>query len=1530
MIVTMITRKQILTQSLPNKVSGRYELTVNEPSDGTVTTAAIEGLEEQWFIHSSSSLILLGEDGQERESIRLGHKQQVISGKCRTAESNVQFYVEPSTMDRLIYKKYCVRADCRLNIGRAQDNQIIFDNKYVSSHHAILIWQNGCWSVTDTQSSNGTFVNSERIATRSLAPGDAVYIMGLKIIVGNGFFAMNDPDGAIRVSSNMIAELAQQAATGNSSEYEEKSVLESYQSSPRLRRCVEKGSISIDPPPPLQKPDETPLALLLGPALTMGLTAVVMAVVAAINLMNGTSTMLTALPTMIMSFSMLCGTLLWPLLTKRSENRKAERTEKKRQERYREYLDKVRNEIYELSEYQKGILLENCPSIDECEDRAINRERTLWERTIGQNDFLSLRLGVGDVPLNAEIKYPESRFSVDVDLLQNEVSRMEKEQRVLSDAPVTCSLINHPLIGIAGAEEATEAFLRTLVLQIAALHGYQEVKLAFFIDDKNQSSWESYRLLPHVKEDETGLRYFAVGSEETKTLSLHLEHIWSEQNERFGNGVETPSVYYVLVATDTAVAEKASVLAKAGAQKKNIGFCGITAARRVSDLPRECSAVIDLDGETASLYEQNTAARAISAFRPEFSDLTKSDRVCSILGNLTMHTQAEKYSLPPMLTFLEMYGIGKTEHLNSPARWKENSPINSLQAPIGVGDDGSLLYLDLHEKVHGPHGLVAGMTGSGKSEFVITYILSMAVNYHPDEVAFILIDYKGGGLAGAFEDRQTGVRLPHLAGTITNLDGSEVNRALISIQSELRRRQEIFNHAKQLSGDGTMDIYKYQKLFRSGIVADAVPHLFIVSDEFAELKAQQPDFMAQLISAARIGRSLGVHLILATQKPTGVVDDQIWSNSRFRVCLKVQERTDSAEMLKRPDAAELRNTGRFYLQVGFNELFELGQSAWCGAPYVPSDRVRKQQDDRVAVIDHLGRILADVKPNTAAKAADTSQIVSIVQYLFALARSENITERQLWLPPIPALIYLDDIAEKYHRTVEQFELAPVIGEFDDPFHQAQGLLTIPFSREGNAIIYGATGGGKAILLNTMLVDLLRHYDSRHLNVYIIDLGEETLRIFDGAPQVGEVLLSSDIEKISGLFKMLQEEIADRKKRFTEGDGGYSSNCRRADAEIPQILVIIRNYAAFAEQFESLDERLIQLTRECSKYGIYFLMTANAANTVRYRVAQNFSLVYALQLNDTSDYVGIFGGTGGVYPSKIIGRGIYKADRVYEFQTAHFAPDSSQEALRSFISGLAADADGTYARPIPTLPARVVPSFFGERISISSLPIGIEKATLHTCSLDLSKTVITMVLSQNIDELGDVVQGISEQLSKLDGSLTFLDALGIANESPEFAYRYLSSNYASCIKELFNEMVRRNNTYKKAVSNNQELPPYMAEYFVITGFQALCESLTEQDRDELNTLLEKAESYYNVRFIICDTAKSTSGYSTQPWYKRHITGTDGVWVGDGIADQYILKIGKLSNEMYSEVPPYFGYHVKRGKAILTKLIVGECSRKEASK
>lgn len=418
-----------------------------------------------------------------------------------------------------------------------------------------------------------------------------------------------------------------------------------------------------------------------------------------------------------------------------------------------------------------------------------------------------------------------------------------------------------------------------------------------------------------------------------------------------------------------------------------------------------------------------------------------------------------------------------------------------------------------------------------------------------------------------------------------------------------------------------MDIYKYQQLYRDKVVTEPVPHLFIISDEFAELKTQQPEFMEQLISAARIGRSLGVHLILATQKPSGVVDDQIWSNSKFRVCLKVQEKADSQDMIKCPDAAELSQTGRFYLQVGFNELFALGQSAWCGAEYVPTETVEKSIDSSIQVVDNLGRVLMNVKPSKkkVAQGSKIKQIVAIVKYLSDLATEEKIKVRPLWLDPIPAKVFVDELEIKYATKSKGTKLNPVVGEYDDPFNQKQGVLTVPFTDEGNCLIYGATGNGKSTFLTTLAYSLLKNHSADELNMYIMDFGSETLKMFEQAPQVGEIMVSADEEKIINFLKMLNKEIEKRKNLFSEYGGDYTSYCKNSDKTIPNIVVLLNNYSGFAEQFEDLQDVFTFLTRDGVKYGIYFAVTASTTNAVRYKTQQNFKTMLTMQLNDVTDY-----------------------------------------------------------------------------------------------------------------------------------------------------------------------------------------------------------------------------------------------------------------------------------------------------------------------
>ncbi|MBS7365894.1 MAG: type VII secretion protein EssC, partial [Oscillospiraceae bacterium] len=716
-------------------------------------------------------------------------------------------------------------------------------------------------------------------------------------------------------------------------------------------------------------------------------------------------------------------------------------------------------------------------------------------------------------------------------------------------------------------------------------------------------------------------------------------------------------------------------------------------------------------GGKSEITYLNQPERSSETFSLDPVNWAAASESMRILANTDLKIVTQAYSLPKTLTFLEMFGAGRLEHLNPLKRWRDNNPVKSLAAPIGIATDGSTFYLDLHQKFQGPHGLVAGMTGSGKSEFLLTYILSMAVNFHPDEVAFVLIDYKGGGLAGAFDDPAHGVHLPHLIGTITNLDGSTIQRSIMSIQSELLRRQRIFNEVKNITDEGTMDIYKYQRLYRNGAVSEPIPHLFIISDEFAELKQQQPEFMDNLISIARIGRSLGVHLILATQKPSGVVNDQIRSNTKFRVCLKVQDKSDSIDMLQRPEAAELKDTGRFYLQVGYNELFALGQSAWSGADYYPEDEVVVQLDDSVQFIDAVGSGLLEAKPKTTRGASCGTQLVSAVKMLSDIAEENGIKCRPLWQPALPKKIELEKIStEKYNK--QNAVVCADLGLLDDPSNQKQFTLNFDFSHCRNLLIVGDQGSGKTTLIQSILYSLTSDYSPEELNYYILDYSSRMFKVFSNLPHCGGVFFEEDTSRLESLFKLISSIVTERKRLFTALEvDSFDAAC--AVQKLPLILVVIDNYSAFASTKlgEALSGMLYTCVKNYTNYGIKFVVSCNRLNEMPMRTKQEFVDRICLHVKDKYDFGDVLGCKVQYVPGETPGRGLYEYEGLpLEFQAAMFKPEEDSarriKLLKMFADNIAnAYVGSSSALRLPTLSETQTYEEFSQQFDEARFPLG---------------------------------------------------------------------------------------------------------------------------------------------------------------------------------------------------------------------------------
>lgn len=1240
-------------------------------------------------------------------------------------DKNFALYVEKVSSDKMKFHNYSVCSEVEICIGNRIGNDIYYDNPYVSEKHAVLKRTCGQWEIQDSRSTYGTYVNGKRIQYAKLKLGDVIFIMGLKIIVGVKFISVNDCSGAVLVNPHIIQDDVV-SRSGYLHYYGQEigtSKDEFFNRSPRKRFEMPEKIITVEGPPMSMDQKQIPLMLRMGSSMVMGGTAALAG-----------------------NFTSLLSSVLFPVLNSKYTDKQRQEYEELRYTKYTEYLELKREEIIGACREERQFLNQKYPKVSEMMVDS-RKKQHLWERRPVDTDFLQIRLGTGSLPLSAVIDYPVKRFQLDSDELEEKMYRLVEGEHIVEGVPVVLSLADTTVCGLLGSRDRVIEYIRQLVLQIAVFHSYDEVKMVFLMDQKELNCLDDIRYLPHVWDDQKTMRFIATSEAEAYSLG---EYIKSQVNENQDSEKNLKQIlkkrpYYIIFALDKKLYDSHEVLKEILQFEENRGVSVVTA---YDELPKESQKIITLEASEKGICTTmaENGGRDVS-FVEECCSQKEISKTMRMLANVRLKTATQTQEMPKKVTFLEMYKTGSIEQLNPLKRWTENNPVVSLAAPVGVGADGSLFSLDLHEKRQGPHGLVAGMTGSGKSEFIITYILSMAVNYHPDEVAFVLIDYKGGGLAGAFENPQTGVRLPHLVGTITNLDGASIQRSLMSIESELIRRQKIFHEVKSTVNEGTMDIYAYQKLYRAGKVTEPMPHLFIISDEFAELKQQQPEFMAKLVSAARIGRSLGVHLILATQKPSGVVDDQIRSNTKFRVCLRVQDRSDSMDMLKRPEAAELTDTGRFYLQVGYNEYFAMGQYAWCGASYEPQATVTVQKDETIEFLDISGQVIAKAKPKVKKVDSGKKQIVAIVEYLSELAKTTNINSKPLWLPELSEKLDLETLQQEHARLLQN-NMAVCLGMIDDPEKQRQMPMILDLKRCQNILVAGEGKSGKTTILQNILFTLTKRLSEREFHFYILDCSSRMMKIYKPLPHCGAVLYDEDASSYDAFFTVINEIIADRKKLFSEMevdtfDAALEVRC------IPLILVAIDGFAIFAgtKKGESFVYQLPGVLKDCANYGVKFLLTCARPNEINNRIRQMVGERICLHMMDKYDYTDVLGTKVSYYPPDNPGRGVVCVNgRPLEFQAAiyasHLNGKKRMQYLKNGIDVLIKNGDLHYvARRLPVIDENAEYVEFAGQFKAGRIPLGYAQATGKPVSLPLKQFSVLSVYIGNPQGIKPIIKNL---------------------------------------------------------------------------------------------------------------------------------------------------------------------------------------------
>ncbi|HEX9117387.1 MAG TPA: type VII secretion protein EssC [Anaerolineae bacterium] len=1305
--------------------------------------------------------------------------------------------------------------------------------------------------------------------------------------------------------------------------------------SPRLKAAMPCEEIEIPAPPARPSPPGPLLQAILPVALmVVGLTV--------IFFVSGPHSPLTAL---VATVGMMAISGVASIITQRLQKRDFAQKTAARDRKYHALLKHFEERLESRCQEQQTMLLRKDVEPGECLNIVRGLERYLWNRSPEDEDYLDLRLGLGDRDSTVKVKAPAADDILDTDPLilagQDLAARFQR----VPDVPVCLPLRQSGGAGVTGARHEVLDTVRSLAMQLATCHSPDELKIVAIFPADEAVDWAWLRWLPHTWADDRSRRLLADEPQGVDELLDWLSNLLNQRKRVLdeSHSGETPRFADQLVVflAAPAMLEHQPITQRLLAEGAGLGAYPIFLADRVKELPKDCRALIKVDEHDH--YLTLVDIRRSYEFAPDKASRDVAERFAAAMAPIRLRKPASLSEIPASVSLFEMFqGARTVDDLKISERWRASQKASrSLTVPIGMRSGGDLLELDLHERAHGPNGLVAGMVGAGKSELLQTLVASLAVNFHPHRVSFVLVDYKGGGMADPF------VRLPHTLGVITNLQqGSLAVRALTSFNVEAQRRQRLLAEA------GVNHIDDYQRLYYKGQVREPMPYLVIIVDEFAEMKTEQPEVAREFVRIARVGRALGFRLILAMQKPAGIVDGQIEANTRFRLCLRVAQTEDSLAMLKRSDAAFLSGVGRAYFQLGANEAYELFQVAYGGAPYDPSGA---DEDDPLEIteVGLDGSRHRLYSPPRTTQRSEQTQLKALVQHLAEVAEKDGIPPLQgPWLPPLPDALTLDRA-----RPTEGWDgagwqptgrwLEPVVGIFDDPQQREQGPLRIPLGKEGHLLVYGAPGYGTSTFVQTLVTSLALTYSPSEVNLYLIDFGGRVLKLFEALPHVGAVVTADETERLERLLRFLRQEIERRKDLLGRAAVATLPEYRQATGDpLPAIVLLLDNYAGFVEANEAAEDNIVLLAREGGNLGIHLVLTAISPSGVRYRVSSNVTMAVAMHLAEQADYGTILGRIEGLAPAATPGRGLIKGMPPREFQAALPAEGDNDAQRSARLKTLASQMAVAWTKPrvpmVRTLPEVVAlsdllqprnswPAMSGDGFCV---PVGLNVADLQPFEVDLKQgpnfLIAGPVQSGKTTLLQVWLLALAERMSPRLLELYLLDSRrrGLA---PLAGLPHVQDHasdeekIAEVLRKLDRVMAERQQAWQEMMRQGCTQADFVLRYpAIVIAVDDLCDPFDDPTRGqgakEYLTTLVRQGRLVGIHLIV---AGSSNDLSTNSWIEpvKSLKETQTGFML-GLSDDSVFNLRLPYGERDRMLPAGQAYWTQRGLSHKVKLATAQ--------
>ena len=1106
-------------------------------------------------------------------------------------------------------------------IGRDRSCRIRLLDSSVSRRHAeVRVEPDGTIAVTDLGSANGVLLADERLTSCRITRPTTLRLgeIDLRVFPGQPGAAEPRPPA---LSHRVM-----------------------HTRSPRVAPRFPATGRTLPAPPAPSEPARIPMLAMLVPMLMGGAMYAIT--------QSPLSLMMVAFTPMMMIGSWLDGRL-----GSRRKLRSATT-------RFEEDLSGERDELTALRRREIEVRAAETPTSGDVRAAIENRGELLWTRRPEHRSFLELRFGEGALPSRTGLSMPDRG-----DAPHHQWQRLQQiadEFEHISPVPVLDRFDRCGAIGVSGERYWAEGMAASLVLQLAGLHSPYELVLACFAGAQHDETWGWLKWLPHVDPVASPIRGWQLADSKQSSLSLltalegvletrkaargaragirsHLDET-TRNDESHGDAVtETPALpaIVVLVLEDGLVDPARLIeIAETGPDH---GIHMLWAAADRASLPAACRTFVEVDRGEGRVHFVRSG-NVVPMSRHEHVDSALAHDLARRLAPVedTAARVLDESDLPRSVHLRELHGTdllgGSLPIARAWARsgslvseWqsgRDRGPVE-LTAVVGQSPDGPA-KIDL--RAHGPHALVGGTTGAGKSEFLQTWIMSMAANVSPDRLTFLLVDYKGGA---AFAEC---VDLPHTVGLVTDLSPHLVRRALTSLRAELHHREEL------LAARGAKDLISMER--RSD--AEAPPALVIVIDEFAALASEVPEFVDGVVDIAQRGRSLGLHLIMATQRPAGVITDNLRANTNLRVALRMADESDSADVIGMKDAAffAAETPGRGAIKVGPGRIAHF-QTGYLGG------RASRESTSAEIEVRSLGFIESEPWsiPSEASLASSARPQARDIERLRdgIVAASRHLglaAPRRPWLDELPSRLTLAEL----HARADEEPPAALIGLHDEPAAQAQHPVHVDFEEAGNISIIGAGGTGKTSALITLSAALSAAAGSDPVQIYAIDAAGGSLATLTPLPTVGAVAPLADTELTGRVLRHLRALIASRGPRYATVRAGGLAAYREAvpDSREPRVFLLVDGFAAFRQATETLGgaeapfQMLAEIMMQGRSVGVHVVLTGDRPSAIPASMSASLQRQFVLRLANPHDY-GALGVPVDALENAPAGRGLLAGD-----------------------------------------------------------------------------------------------------------------------------------------------------------------------------------------------------------------------------------------------------------------------------------------------